>query len=131
MEFHISNGFKVFTINNSLIFTESGSDKIHSVSVDTFVDFICHFYKYYYKWLEYGNETSFFVSSLDDMLCLNVEFKNDCFHIFLITYNPECDREKLITTIHKSDEKEFLIMLHNIYSELCDIASKRFSLKGE
>ncbi len=131
MEFHISNGFKVFTINNSLIFTESGSDKIHSVSVDTFVDFICHFYKYYYKWLKYGNETSFFVSSLDDMLCLNVEFKNDCFHIFLITYSPECDRERLITTIHKSDEKEFLIMLHNIYSELCNFANKGFSLKGE
>lgn len=131
MEFHISNGFKVFTINDSLIFSESGSNKIHSVSVDTFIDFISHFYNYYYWWLKHGKETSFFVSSLDDMLCLNIEFKSDCFHFFLITYDAQSDREKLITTIHRPDEKEFLIMLHNIYSSLCNDAYKKFKHKGE
>lgn len=131
MEFHISNGFKVFMIDDSLIFNESGSNKVHYVSVNTFVNFICHFYNYYYKWLKYGNETSFFVSSFDDMLCLNIEFKKDCSHFFLITYDLNCDRERLITTIHKSDEKEFLIMLHNIYGTLCDNTHTKSKLEGE
>ncbi len=64
------------------------------------------------------------------MLCLNIEFKKDCFHFFLITYDSKCDREKLITTIHKSDKKEFLLMLHNIYGALCDNMYEKLKVRG-